>query len=87
MTALDFFGLGLVVGLGVHGVLDLGQAIGADLFPALEGAPAEIAGARSDTLGVESCILVEWHDMRGVRGAKDVAAVSAVVAAQEDAER
>lgn len=71
------------MGLGVNGVLDLAQTVGASLLPALVGAPAEVAGAGGDALGVEAGILVKGDDMRGVRGAEDMTAVAAVVTTQE----
>lgn len=83
-----FRGLGrlaiAVLGLGVNGVLDLAQTVGASLLPALVGAPAEVTGAGGDALGVKAGILVEGDDVRGVRGAEDMTAVAAVVTAQEE---
>jgi hypothetical protein len=73
--------------LSIHVVLDLVQTVGSALFPALMGAPAQIAGTGRDTIGVEASILVKRNEMRCVGGAEDVATVTAVVATQEDAER
>lgn len=71
--------------LRVDELLDLGQALSATLFPALVGVPAEVAGARGYAVRVEAGVLVEGDHVRGVRGAEDVAAVTAVVTAQEEA--
>lgn len=71
--------------LSIHGVLDLVQTVGAVLFPALVGAPAQVAGARWDTIGVEAGILVKRNEVRCVGSTEDVTAVTTVVATQEDA--
>lgn len=71
--------------LRIDGILDFAQAVGAGLFPAPVGAPAEITGPRGNTLGVEAGLLVKRDEVGGVRGAEDVAAVTAVVAAQKEA--
>lgn len=72
--------------LSIDGVLDLAQTVGAVLFPALVGAPAQIAGTGWDTIGVEASILIEGNEVRCVRGAEDMTAVTTVVATQKDAE-
>lgn len=72
--------------LSIDGVLDLVQTVGTVLFPTLVGAPAQVAGTGGDTIGMEAGILVEGNEMGCVRGAEDVATVTTVVAAQEDAE-
>jgi hypothetical protein len=72
--------------LSIDSILDLVQTVGSVLFPTLVGAPAQIAGTGGDTIGMEAGILVEGHEMRCVGGAEDVATVTTVVAAQEDAE-
>lgn len=72
--------------LSIDGVLDLVQTVGAVLFPALVGAPAQIAGTGGDTIGVEAGILVKGDEVRCVRGAEDMTAVTTVVATQKDAE-
>lgn len=73
--------------LGIENALDLVQALAASFFPALVGAPAQIAGPRRNTFGVESSILIERDQMGGVRGAEHMATVAAVMAAEEEAER
>ena len=72
--------------LSINGVLDLVQTVGTVLFPTLVGAPAQITGTGRDTIGMEAGILVEGNEMRCVRGAEDVATMTTVVTAQEDAE-
>lgn len=83
--------LGVLGGLAIRVLvvnrgLDLAQLVGASLFPALIGAPAKVASPRRDALRMEPGLLIERNDVGGVRGAKDMAAVAAVVAAQEDTE-
>ena len=73
--------------LGINDTLDLGQTLAASLVPAIKGMPAEVAGTRQNALGMKPGVLVERHEMRGVRRAKDMAAVPAVVATQEEAKR
>jgi hypothetical protein len=77
--------LGRVLVLGVNGALDLIQAVGASLFPALVGTPAEITSAGEDSVRVEAGILVERHEVRGVVVAEDMATMAAVMAAGEEA--
>lgn len=72
--------------LSIDGVLDLAQTVGAVLFPALVGAPAQIAGTGGDTIGVEASILIKGNEVRCVGGAEDMTAVTTVVATQKDAE-
>lgn len=66
--------------LRIHGILDLAQAVGASLFPTLVCAPAEVTGSRRNTIRVETSMLVKGNHVRGVRRAKDVAAMTAMVA-------
>lgn len=73
--------------LRIQGILDLAQAVGASLFPTLVCAPAEVTGSRRDTIGVETSMLVKGNHVRGVRRAKDVAAMTAMVATQEETKR
>lgn len=75
-----------ILGLAVDRVLDLAQAVGPGFLPPLVGAPAEVACPRGDTLRVETSILVQRDNMGGVGGTEDMAAVAAVVTAQEDTE-
>lgn len=49
--------------------------------------PAEITCARGDTVRVKTGVLVERDEVRGVRGAKDMTTVTAVVSSQEETER
>jgi hypothetical protein len=53
----------------------------------LVSAPAEIAGARRNSFGVEASILIKRHHMGSVRGAEHMSAVAAMVTTQEEAER
>lgn len=69
--------------LCIQAALDFVQTLGARLLPAVEGMPAEITGARGNTVRVETSILVKRNEMRSVRGAKDVTTVTAVVSTQE----
>lgn len=71
--------------LSIDGILDFVQTVGTVLFPTLVGAPAQIAGTGGDTIGMEAGILVEGNEVRCVGRAEDVATVTAVVAAQEEA--
>lgn len=66
--------------------MDLAQAVGASLLPALVGAPAEIAGAGGHAVWVEAGVLVQRDEVGSVGGTEDMAAVTTVVATQEDAE-
>lgn len=65
--------------LSVNRILDLVQTLGAGFLPAVEDVPAEIAGARRNTLGMETGILVERNEVRRVRGAENMTAVTTVV--------
>lgn len=71
--------------LSIDRVLNLVETVGAVLFPALVGAPAQIAGTGWDTIRMEAGILVKGNEMRCVGGAEDMAAVTTVVATQKDA--
>lgn len=71
--------------LRIDGILDLAQTVGARLFPAPVGAPAEIAGPRWNALGVKAGLLIKRDEVGGVRGAEDVAAMTTMVAAQKEA--
>lgn len=87
LTGLEILGgLRVLIALGVDGALNLVQAVGTSLLPALESTPAEVTGSGENTLGVEAGILVERHKMRGVVVAEDVTAVAAVMTAGEEAE-
>lgn len=67
--------------------LHLLDALGATLFPALVGMPAEVAGAGQDAVGVEAGLLVERDGVGRMGGAKDVTAVAAVMTTEEQTER
>jgi hypothetical protein len=53
--------------LSVDLVLDLVESVGASLFPALVGTPAEVAGSRRNALWVEARSLVEGNHVGSVR--------------------
>lgn len=72
--------------LGIHVVLNLIQALRTSLLPALMCTPAEITGPGGYTIWVESGVLIQWNQVRGVGGAEDVATVTTVVTTKEDAE-
>lgn len=72
--------------LSIDGGLDLVQTVGAVLFPALVGAPAQVAGTGGDTIGVEASILIKGNEVRCVGGAEDMTAVTTVVTTEKDAE-
>lgn len=72
--------------LSIDGGLDLVQTVGAVLFPALVGAPAQVAGTRGDTIGVKASILIKGNEVRCVGGAEDMTAVATVVTTEKDAE-
>jgi hypothetical protein len=71
--------------LRVQHALDLVEAGGARFFPSLIGAPAQVTGAGGDSLGMEASALIQRHDVRRMGGAEDMAAVAAMVSAQEEA--
>lgn len=73
--------------LGIEHALDLVQALIAGFFPSVVGMPAEITCAGRDTIRVKTGVLVERDEVRRVRGAKDMTAVTAVVTTQEETER
>jgi RNase P/RNase MRP subunit p29 len=56
------------------------------LVPAAVGLPAHVAGAGRRAVGMEGGVVVETDDVRGMSVAKDVAAVSTVVAPEEQTE-
>ena len=78
---------------GVDGVFDvrgnlpfeLVEAVVPGLVPAFECMPAELTGARFNTIGMKAGFLVERDGVWCVRGAEDMTTVATVVAAQEDA--
>lgn len=76
----------MVAILLVEGVLNHIKSIATGFLPALEGAPAEVACARGDSLGMESRILVKGNEVCCVGGAENVAAVSAVMPSEEETE-
>lgn len=53
----------------------------------MKGMPAEITGPRQHPLGVKTSVLIKRDQMRRVRRAKDMAAVSTVVTTQEQPKR
>lgn len=73
--------------LSIEQALDLAQALGTRLLPALVGAPAEVACAGGYSIGVEASILIKRDDMRSVGGAEDMAAMATVVATKKETER
>lgn len=79
-------GVAVPLHLRVQLVLDDAEALEAGLVPAQVGAVALVAGARGHAVRVEARVLVERHEVGGVRSAEDVAAVAAVVPPQEEAE-
>lgn len=86
LIRLEILGeLDWILVLGVNGALDLAQAVGASLLPALVGTPAEITSAREDSVWVEAGILVERHEVRGVVVAEDMATMATVMSAGEEA--
>lgn len=70
--------------LRVDLVLDLVEAVGTSFIPTLVSAPAEIASPRENTFWVKSCFLVERNHVRSMGGAKDVTAMAAVMATEEE---
>lgn len=66
--------------------LDLPEPLDPDAIPLDVGAPAYVARARRDAVWVEAGGVVEGEGVGRVTGAEDVAAVTAVVAADEKAE-
>ncbi len=56
-------------------------------FPCLVISPTAAAGAAAGAIGMEACVLVQWHIVWGMGSAEDVAATAAMVPSGQKAER
>lgn len=72
---------------GIQLLLNSSHASSPTVFPSLIRLVALIASPRSGAFRMEARILVERNHVGSMAGAKDVAAVTTVMAASEDAER
>lgn len=78
---------GRISGLSIQQGLNAVQAFRPRLLPALVCTVAQLAGTRWNSIRVEASILVEWNHMGSMRGAEDMATVTAMMTAQKETER